>query len=114
VDAYATSNNKKKRVVASIASKEIRMSTTHVKISGSAGRKAAMPTVPSAKPASRSGFAAAAIAKSAQCRLIDDEAKRLMIAEAAYYRAEKRGFVPGGELQDWLEAETQVAAMRGT
>ena len=28
-----------------------------------------------------------------------------MIAEAAYYRAEKRGFKPGGELEDWLGAE---------
>jgi hypothetical protein len=28
-----------------------------------------------------------------------------MIAEAAYYRAEKRHFAPGQELDDWLEAE---------
>lgn len=27
------------------------------------------------------------------------------IATAAYYRAEARGFVPGQELDDWLEAE---------
>lgn len=27
------------------------------------------------------------------------------IAEVAYYLAEKRGFVPGHELQDWVEAE---------
>lgn len=27
------------------------------------------------------------------------------IAEAAYFRAEKRGFAPGNELDDWLEAE---------
>ena len=31
-----------------------------------------------------------------------------MIAEAAYYLAEKRGFVPGHELEDWLRAETQI------
>lgn len=30
------------------------------------------------------------------------------IAEAAYYRAEKRGFVPGYEMEDWLEAEKEV------
>lgn len=28
-----------------------------------------------------------------------------MIAVAAYFRAEQRGFAPGNEIQDWLEAE---------
>jgi hypothetical protein len=30
------------------------------------------------------------------------------IAEAAYYRAEKRGFTPGHEIEDWLEAEKEI------
>ncbi len=30
------------------------------------------------------------------------------IAEAAYYRAEKRGFAPGYALEDWLIAEALV------
>lgn len=30
------------------------------------------------------------------------------IAEAAYYKAEKRGFYPGNELQDWLEAKRDI------
>ena len=30
------------------------------------------------------------------------------VAEAAYLRAEHRGFRPGCELQDWLEAEAEV------
>ena len=34
-----------------------------------------------------------------------------MIAEAAYYLAEKRGFAPGKELADWLQAEAQVEAL---
>lgn len=29
------------------------------------------------------------------------------IAKAAYYRAEARGFVPGMEMDDWLQAEAQ-------
>lgn len=33
-----------------------------------------------------------------------------MIAEAAYYRAERRGFTPGYELRDWLEARDQIDA----
>ncbi len=32
----------------------------------------------------------------------------LMIAEAAYYKAEKRGFYPGHELRDWLEAKNEM------
>lgn len=30
------------------------------------------------------------------------------IAEIAYYKAERRGFAPGYELEDWLEAEQEV------
>lgn len=30
------------------------------------------------------------------------------IALAAYYKAEKRGFAPGQELNDWLEAEHDI------
>ena len=31
-----------------------------------------------------------------------------MIAEAAYYKAEKRNFNPGNELQDWLDAKREI------
>ena len=34
--------------------------------------------------------------------------KHQMISEAAYYIAEKRGFVNGCEEDDWFEAETQI------
>ncbi|MGQ0547337.1 MAG: DUF2934 domain-containing protein [Betaproteobacteria bacterium] len=30
------------------------------------------------------------------------------IAEAAYYKAKARNFAPGGEVQDWIEAEAEV------
>lgn len=30
------------------------------------------------------------------------------VAELAYYKAEKRGFTPGSELDDWLEAENEI------
>lgn len=33
---------------------------------------------------------------------------RRLIAEAAYYRAKQRGFVPGHELDDWVQAESEV------
>jgi hypothetical protein len=31
-----------------------------------------------------------------------------MIAEAAYFRAERRSFCPGHELDDWLAAEREI------
>jgi hypothetical protein len=33
---------------------------------------------------------------------------REMIAVCAYYKAEKRGFKPGHEMDDWLEAEQEI------
>jgi hypothetical protein len=35
------------------------------------------------------------------------------IAEAAYYKAEKRGFAPGFEQQDWSEAESEIETLLG-
>ncbi|HLY53565.1 MAG TPA: DUF2934 domain-containing protein [Steroidobacteraceae bacterium] len=39
---------------------------------------------------------------------VTDEARRAMIAENAYLRAERRGFTPGHEDADWLAAEQEV------
>lgn len=36
------------------------------------------------------------------------ESREARIAEAAYWRAERRGFAPGGELEDWLSAEKEI------
>lgn len=36
---------------------------------------------------------------------------KAMIAEAAYYKAEKRAFKPGNELCDWLEAKKEIIGM---
>ena len=38
--------------------------------------------------------------------LPDHDAK---IVELAYYKAESRGFEPGQELQDWIEAEQELS-----
>ena len=40
---------------------------------------------------------------------LSDDGRRSMIEEAAYYKAEQRGFTPGHEDQDWIEAEKDVA-----
>ena len=36
-----------------------------------------------------------------------------IIAEAAYFRAEQRGFMPGHEISDWLQAEADVEVSMG-
>jgi hypothetical protein len=38
---------------------------------------------------------------------VDAPSQKEMIAVAAYFRAEQRGFEPGSEIQDWLEAEEE-------
>lgn len=47
------------------------------------------------------GAADGAVVKAAQAR-------ETLIREAAYRRAEHRGFAPGHELADWVEAEREV------
>ncbi len=41
--------------------------------------------------------------------LIDPNMFRQMVAERAFFKAEKRGFAPGHEMDDWLEAEKEVS-----
>lgn len=45
-------------------------------------------------------------AKKSICASAGD--RQCMIAEAAYYRAQARGFVPGCEVEDWLQAEAEI------
>ena len=56
-------------------------------------------TKTTARPQSFSGNARADISP--------DELRKL-ISEAAYYRAKQRGFAPGHELEDWIQAEAEV------
>ncbi|HEY1889946.1 MAG TPA: DUF2934 domain-containing protein [Steroidobacteraceae bacterium] len=42
---------------------------------------------------------------------VSEDARRAMVAQAAYLRAERRGFAPGGELEDWIAAEAEVDAL---
>jgi hypothetical protein len=39
---------------------------------------------------------------------ISPEERQRMIEEAAYLRAEQRGFCGGNEMQDWLDAESEI------
>lgn len=41
---------------------------------------------------------------------ISPQERYRMVAEAAYFRAERRGFTGGDPIKDWLEAEAEVSA----
>jgi hypothetical protein len=44
---------------------------------------------------------------NAQAQVSPEELRKL-IEEAAYFRAKQRGFAPGYELEDWIQAEAEV------
>jgi hypothetical protein len=72
------------------------------------------PTAPSAKkraPARTPSGDRSRSATGAPNITVTDEVRRQMIAEAAYLRAEQRGFAPGHEAEDWLLAEREVDAL---
>ena len=45
---------------------------------------------------------------AAGCAIRHEPQHQHMIAEAAYFRAEQRGFSPGHEMSDWLQAEADI------
>lgn len=51
--------------------------------------------------------------KQQRARASDPVKLHAMVAEAAYYRAQRRGFAPGHELEDWLQAEAELTAPSG-
>ncbi|MGZ8189959.1 MAG: DUF2934 domain-containing protein [Methylococcaceae bacterium] len=40
---------------------------------------------------------------------VDPEKFRAMVAERAYFKAQKRGFTGGHEWDDWFEAEREIS-----
>jgi hypothetical protein len=60
----------------------------------------------SVKPG-RNPSPAKAFSGDARADLSPEELRKL-ISEAAYYRAKQRGFAPGHELEDWIQAEAEV------
>ncbi|MFO1401843.1 MAG: DUF2934 domain-containing protein [Steroidobacteraceae bacterium] len=50
----------------------------------------------------------AEVAVPEETRAVQAHEREAMIAEAAYYRAEARGFEAGHELEDWLAAECEI------
>jgi hypothetical protein len=85
------------------------MSTLRVASTRRPNRKPPVPVAPDAGHA-EAGIASKPVPLPVQGGVVDPDARQMMIAEAAYYLAERRGFVPGGELQDWIDAEAQIEA----
>ncbi len=56
----------------------------------------------------RAPSAATTATATATAAPIDQDLRRALIAKAAYYRAERRGFSAGCEADDWLAAEMEV------
>jgi hypothetical protein len=73
-------------------------------------------TTPAEKPAVTSPAKTTAASKSAaktapRRTQVSEDMRRGMIAQAAYLRAERRGFTGGNETEDWLAAEAEVDAL---
>lgn len=84
-----------------------------------AGKKTASQTrMPARRVASQPASAAAAQTSATEQRLTAPEPEARaefsgremdrMVAEAAYFRAMRRGFEPGFELDDWVAAEAEI------
>jgi hypothetical protein len=67
-------------------------------------------TQPPRKRAPRKPAATAIAAVPTFGQFVGPERRAALIAEAAFFRAEKRGFTPGHEVEDWLAAESEVDA----
>ena len=67
-----------------------------------------VPTSSSARSARKSTTKKSRTAAAIVDSKIDAEKRRALIAEAAYLRAERRGFAAGHEVEDWLAAEAEI------
>jgi len=81
------------------------------------GSAADVPRAKQPAPARRRGSAGAALTTGGAdapptLAAAAAAASYLEIAEAAYFRAQLRGFAPGHELDDWLAAESDLKAGR--
>ena len=74
-----------------------------------AAPKAAPKPAAAATPEPRT-VAPVAMATAPARRAVSAGERWRMVAEAAYYRANRRGFGPGDPVRDWVEAEAEIDA----
>lgn len=63
------------------------------------------------KTAAKQPRAATARPRAKKANGVSAEERRRLIAEAAYFKAERRGFPEGSALEDWIEAEAEIDAL---
>ncbi len=74
-------------------------------------RVVSAPAMRAAGRRARVGKPVAAQAAGTPLHQLNEAERQEMVATAAYYIAERRGFNSGDELADWLAAEEQIAEM---
>lgn len=108
-----TSSGKKTAGAKSITKKSAAPASKKTAASPTSNKTAASPTSSKKEtaPSARKTIAKKATTSQAhvdtQSTVTPDE-RRKMIAEAAFIRAERRGFVGGDPAVDWLEAEAEI------
>jgi len=80
-------------------------------MTASAHTRSSKGSTPVAKPHAHTARTARASTAAARAPRSEEE-RRALIAEAAYFRAEERGFALGKELDDWLAAESEIDGQR--
>lgn len=92
---------------------------TKAKTTKPAVDKAAAKSAVAAKPKVVKAKVAASVANESAAKrsvkvsnpAVSAEQRYRMIAEAAYYIAERRNFAPGDAAADWAQAEVRIAAL---
>lgn len=108
-----------KAVATAAKAEKAKPAKTAVKASTAAAAPAKADAVkPAKKPAAKAAAkpatkAAKAVKVMEKPSAPSQEERQRWIATAAYHRAEKRGFAPGYEVQDWFEAEQEINALVG-
>lgn len=69
------------------------------------------PTLTPASPRKKGARKSAGVQASGDLPAVDPGLRHQMVATAAYYRAERRGFDGGDPSTDWYEAEKEVSQM---
>lgn len=94
------------------------MAEKHTESSVAQAEDAAVITKKTAKKTSK--YSSSGTKQAANSKKTDSPAfippglRHQMIAEAAYYLAERRGFIAGYELEDWLAAESDIEVKRNS
>ena len=83
---------------------------TASKANGPSRARKRAPATPKESEAPNDGKTASSARRKSSTKPVESftDERRRRIAMAAYYRAERRGFAPGHEVEDWLAAEAEI------